>query len=254
MNEGYKDKPKHSDETPFLRELKDAGLNSTYRKVLDIKVLEGLPNKLIRQWPIYEESIKTSDHLKNFKRRMGVFRELEEKHGVAIPKMDLAVGKNQEGGRAMFTVIDKIYGKAALYLSSLSEEAVRKFDEFFAALAKHYIQAYEKGGDYWDDFNLKQIVYGHKAGEEEDRVYIVDTDPYICFYNKKESSLGEVPLRELFELLDQVKFMEVYSQLPAKKFSLFRRTVDELLIKALKDEESPDIVNYIHKIRSSFNT
>ena len=243
MREGYKDESEHQDKAPFLRKLKDADIISG----TPIEYFEGRPDKLVRIWPLSETTAELEASLQSFKRGIRVFRQLEEKYGIAIPKMDMVVGE-EEGVVKMFTVVDKIYGTDLYDLDSIDKETVKKFDEFFTALARHYFEVFEKGGDYWTDLNSGQIIYGHKAEEKQDRVYVVDVDPRFDHYDNQNQS-GLIPLDELFKLLKIVKDMEIYSE-PPVRFSLVRKTVDESLGLTLRSKQSPYVVMMIRKIKN----
>lgn len=176
-----------------------------------IKLLEAAPDKVVRKYLLYSPRlIKLSEKITSdewasrrfheefekeidkFKRGSDIFRTLEKKYHIAIPKFDCVVGKNEEDADVLvYIVVDKIIGENIEEASNLPPEAREKLDEFYTALIQYYYDVFQEGGDYWWDFTNKQIVYGHKKDEKEDKVYIVDIEPfYLTLKRNKEDLVG----------------------------------------------------------------
>lgn len=187
-------KNQEHENTPFKRGLQE----SRHRRT--IKELAGRPDKLVREWDldIPEELVRDKDAIKQivkksvakFVRGMNVFHKLESRYGVYVAGLDVVVGKNEKGRPKFFTVVDKVDGKNMWQLSRLSDEAVAEFDKFCSAMAQYYFDVWKEGGDYWWDIFGEQIVYGHKKGEENDEVYIVDLDPKYSTHAKDANASG----------------------------------------------------------------
>ncbi|MDO8523428.1 MAG: hypothetical protein Q7S12_04085 [bacterium] len=176
------------DTAPFREPLEDTVIFSER-----LKKLRSSPDKLVKEWPLYSRrerkekdfEVELNKRTVEFKRGMAVFHELEERYGIAIPKIDLIVGEEVSDGRIqMFSVVDKIQGQDLMRASGLPNSAKDKFDQFFSVMTQHSIDTYREGGDCWDDLIPEQIMYGHKTGGEEDKIYIVDTDPRYYAFGK----------------------------------------------------------------------
>lgn len=68
-------------------------------------------------------------HIDDVKRGITVFRKLHEQYGLAIPRMELVIGKSI-GKKVMFTVTDRIYGKSIVDTKRLPETAFPKMSAF----------------------------------------------------------------------------------------------------------------------------
>lgn len=123
-----------------------------------IRYFKSLPEKLVRPHRL------SAGGLNHFRRGIELFRSLESKYGVAIPKMELVLGGDR-GREEAFTVVDRIHGKNLRELETLPAEGVGEFDHLFSALTGYYADVFREGGDCWWDLHSHQIVYGHKKDE-----------------------------------------------------------------------------------------
>lgn len=183
-----------SDNPPFLNPLKTNLIESP-----------AMPGKIIRNKPIRARSdVELQEVMESVKRGFAVYNALGEKYGVKIPEYNYEVAdKRTTGFATLFTYVDRIEGgsidKAVLPLNS-----VDKLDNFYKTMIDYYFDVYSNGGDYWADFRNDQLVYGHKQGEANDEVYIVDLDESnigIGNYNKGNKSVSNERLfTQIFNL------------------------------------------------------
>ena len=88
----------------------------------------------------------------------------------------------------MFMIVDRVRGRTLDKISRYPDEALEKLDFFFAGLLEHYHDTYKKGGDFWTDPSLGNLIYGRVKGDSEDKVYIFDLDPYFKTYDTAKPS------------------------------------------------------------------
>lgn len=160
--------------SPFKEPLEDTGRGSFGR----IKQMKGFPDKLVREWPIDEikEEADIELRIEKIKREMSIFNALQDRYGIPVVKTELVLGGDKKNPK-IYMVVDKIYQENFTNKNlMLPMEAVEEADQFFSRVIEYYFDIYKKGGDYWWDFNFSQIVYGHKAGERENKFYIVDIE------------------------------------------------------------------------------
>lgn len=109
--------------------------------------------------------------------RKDKFKAFADKYGWKIPAAEGVIGKNKDGEEAAFLVMDQIQGQDLRQIEKLPPESVIKLDKLLTSIAQHHYDAYISGSDQWNDFEISQIVYGHKYSETNDEFYIVDLDP-----------------------------------------------------------------------------
>jgi len=189
--------PEASYDEPFREPLSKSGL------AYEIKKLSSNPDKLVREWDLKRQDQSVEDARKGIE----MFRKMEKCYGIAIPKMDLVVGKANDRIK-LFTVLDKIEGENLANIAVFSPEDKDELDKFFTALAQFYFDVYQKGGEYWLDYGTYQLVYGHKKGESENRVYIVDVEPRYDVYNKAGLSKGSGILKHLDCITKNILLLE----------------------------------------------
>ena len=163
-----------------------------------IKSLQSRPDKLIRHWLIdaYDKDILDKKVAKKileknvleFKEGIRDIRELSERYGIALPAFEFVIGERSEDKINIFTVIDKIYGKSLVSIEKFSPEAKDELDKFYSSMAQYYFDKYKRGGSYFWDFKNSQFVYGHKKGEKEDKVYMVDIEPRSDKHGEQDNS------------------------------------------------------------------
>lgn len=222
------------DTAPFREPLEDTILSERLKK------LRSSPDKLVKEWQLYwrnerkekDFEAKLNKRTAEFKRGMAVFNKLEKRYGIAIPKIDLIVGEEVSDGRIqMFSVVDKIQGQDLMRASRLPNSAKDKFDQFFSALVQHYADAYREGGDCWADLITEQIMYGHKTGREEDKVYIVDLDPRYRAYAKGDTYTGDLLgfLKEAYRCIETAESKFDSSAVLEKARVNLAKTIDFVL-------------------------
>lgn len=172
-------------EAPFKEPLQDTRLSP------DILEIKSRPDKFIRRWRVADENKEVlHSEIKSYRRGMKMFERLYEEYGINIPEQELIIGKGSKNKTNIFTVIDRIEGESLDRIYDVSEEEQEKIENFYCGLAQFYIDIYQNGGDFWSDFGNRQVVFGHKAGEIENKVYIVDVEPRYHSY-KPDSGLFE---------------------------------------------------------------
>lgn len=161
-------------EAPF-RNLIDSDVSEMFSEI------ENNPNKVIRAESFgelnerYDNKIEIIELTKIAKK---LFNELEEKYGIFTPT-DFLIGKNKEGDKVVYSIVEKIEGRN-LEEAELSTEVITKSETLYASVAKYFFDKSHEGGLYLCDINNpSQFVYGRKHGEQEDKVYLIDTDIYI---------------------------------------------------------------------------
>jgi len=182
---------------PFREPLSDSDLAYT------IKRLSSNPDKLVREWDLEQYGQSVEDARKGIE----MFRKMERLYGIAVTKMDLLIGKSH-GRVKLFTIVDKIEGANLAYgVKELPQSAREEVDMFFANLAQFYFDILKRGGEYWWDYGTHQLVYGHKKGESENRVYIVDVEPRYYVYEENHDN-GNVIAPYLNEIAEDVLSLE----------------------------------------------
>lgn len=243
MLEQFFKNTKRTDEAPFKEILEPSGLSHK------INQLKNRPDKLVRQIKLidrhhgaYTSKEALEKEINHFKRGFAVFRNLEHRYGIAVPEMDLLVGKDNDENIAMFTVIDKIIGEDLWDIKNLPPSAKDEFERFLSAVARHYFDTYQEGGDYWWDFYEAQIVYGHKFGEKNDKVYVVDTDPTFETYRKTRQTKYAFGLFNGFKrIINCIKTAEKKFSQPTKLQNT-RNILSEIFAKIPKTDANYSII------------
>lgn len=225
-----KEENQKEDAAPFREPLAEAGLDSQ-----DIYALKKNPDLLVRFYPFdYKDSSTTG--LGKFRRGVSVFETLRDKYGIAVPQLRHIVGE-ENGEKGVYTVVDRIYGKNLKEASTeLLERGRRVLDQMFTRFARYYCDVYEHGGDYWYEFGLKQIVYGHQKGETADRLYLVDVDPLYQTYDPQNPRQGYGSMARMFRRLAR-EMVEMESRLSAgQRFENARSALTQFLTSVPKDD------------------
>lgn len=139
----------------------------------------------------------------------GIYRYIEgvselrrlEEAGVPVAGFGIVVGPASEQGKAHYHVkVEKIGNGINFILMEIppekQEEIGRKTDECFSGIANYYIDRTKSSGWYLDDLacgrpvaiftpggGLDQYVYGSRFPGEEERLYLVDLDPKLNFFD-----------------------------------------------------------------------
>lgn len=249
-----------------------------------IKLLEAAPDKVVREWDFdmsdfrekkqklmlmlerelrKEPNEEIRENLKNefkkkirearqkmleqginkFKRGVFMFHNLKTRYGIAIPKMDFMIGGDDENAK-IYSVVDKIIGENLEGILSIPLEAKEKLEEFYIALTQYYYDIFQKGGMYWWDFANKQIMYGHKKDEEDNKVYIIDVDPYYLTFKKDQENLANYLIEMVSRIILCVeKVEEKFS--PRLKLTRTREKLNTIIINILYNDPSSRV--YHHK-------
>lgn len=147
-----------------------------------------------------------------------LIKELQERYGIAVPRVDTVVGyyarpedkignfgKKFPGEPYIFKIVDRIYGKSLdrIHLSRKgARKAQAKFDQFYVALANYAWDKHQNGEEGLVDMfhgNNEQFMYGRRKGETEDRIFLVDVDPFVHPFNKDPKDVGRT-----FDILDHM--------------------------------------------------
>lgn len=176
------------EEHPFRGNLEPIRYNLT-----QIKELKSRPDKLVREWRV--ESIKDREdvdrRIAEIKKDMEVFDTIRDNYGIDVVKTELVLG-GYKANPKMYLVVDKIFGKDLDKIEKLPDDTAEVLDQLFASMVQYYFDIYKNGGNYWWDFGINQIVYGHKYGEDKDKFYVVDVEPRVYNYNKHSAAQNEL--------------------------------------------------------------
>ena len=169
-----------------------------------------------------------------------LYKELGEKYEIVAP-VDFAISKNKEGEDVVCAVTDKIEGKN-LEKVEKSEEFVNKVEKLYSSVAKYFLDKSKDGGLYiWDINGESQYIYGKKLEDEENKIYLIDTDIWLS-KNKNDMYLSVYWLARHMSWLENklgVKFKEA------------RNNINEFINKPLPkgaDESVKKNINGIKKI------
>ncbi|MDP2668514.1 MAG: hypothetical protein Q8P07_01625 [bacterium] len=198
------------DETPFKEFLQDTRLSP------DILEIKSRPDKFIRRWRVADENKEVlHSEIKSYRRGMKMFERLYEEYGINIPEQELIIGKGSKNKTSIFTVIDRIEGESLDKIYDVSKEEQEKIENFYCGLAQFYIDIYQNGGDFWWDFGNRQVVLGHKAGENENKVYIVDVEPRYYSYEPNNPRTGNPLLYAIHDVYTEAASLEKRINPPA---------------------------------------
>lgn len=111
------------------------------------------------------------------------FDKLRKDYGVNVVQVDEVIGKNEYGRVKMFLIVDDIEGvrlDEVHETPSFSDKTVAETDSFLTGVLSYLFDAYRSKKLFLSDLGeLNQYVYGHKAGESQDKIYLVDVEPYL---------------------------------------------------------------------------
>lgn len=147
-----------------------------------------------------------------------VFKVLRDVYDIPVPEFNYIFAPLEPGRKGEFTVYtvrDKIHGTSLKErLPADDGEVQKRLDTFFTNLFKFYKDIYTDGGNYLTDVPPQQFVYGRKIEEDEDRVYLIDTDPWYEVYNPHiESPYNSNFFHTLVTLVECLKSVEEKNQL-----------------------------------------
>lgn len=234
------------DPTPFKDSLTPVFESSSER----IRELKNNPDKLVRTFPFKTQELEKS--IENLKRGVGVFNKLEQRYNIAVPHVDLVIGKKGTVGEdaTVFTITDRIIGENLGDIKQLPESSKDMLENFIISMSQYFMDAQKENGDYWEDFFEDQIVYGHKKLENENRFYIVDLDPRYQTYKKDDPQRGS----KLFDCFNRVfsfiKYLEYKVSAQPVKLTKAREALSKILSEI--PQSVPDY-HVIEQLKNSIN-
>ena len=201
-------------QTPFVGELVDSGMRTG-----KIFALEHDPSKLVRA-ESFEElgeryGARVEMHELVFLTKR-LYSELKSDYGIAVPA-NFLIGKDGEGRNVVYSVIDKING-STLEKAENSERLVVAIETLYTSLTKYFLDKLQSGDAYLCDIGSPaQYMYGKRSGEQEDNMYLVDTDVSI--------SKNQAGIYVVVEWL--TRFMSSMERRVGKKFDVARANLQQ---------------------------
>lgn len=140
--------------------------------------LEKNPEKVIR-----ETFGRGEDRNKNAEE---LFHELSQKYGISVLPYKIIVGpSSQYDGAATYLATDRVHGLTidrAMEIPLEQREKIRDaMEDATIGIINMYLEKYEHGGPYLDDLKLSQFMFGHTATDSQDKLYLIDLDPFIAW-------------------------------------------------------------------------
>lgn len=166
---------------PLMRTIKSTSLEDKF-----IGTLEEHPEKVIRT-RAYEINNTIIDRHRDVKK---MFDNMRTNYGIHIPEMEFVIGPSPKTKDEIivYTVVNKIHGNSLnnLHETINSDEARVKIDNCLTSMVQYYWDVEKNGGWYVNDFtNLGELfMYGRRAGETEDNIWLVDVDLPNFFHTK----------------------------------------------------------------------
>jgi RNA-binding protein YhbY len=212
-------------------------------KLFEIK---GNPDKIVRM-----ESFKSLEHRYKgdvdpvviAEEGQKLYAELEKKYGIAVP-VEFLVGKDSKDNDVIYAIVDKIDG-SDLDKIEVTPELTEKVEKLYEAIAQYYLDTVTKKERIYlaDINNASQYVYGKKKGDEEPRIYLVDTDLYMRD--------GPVALRNV--ILWLYRHVCSVEKKYGKKFirarEIIRQTIAQPLPETVTDEQKTVAKKIIEKTK-----
>ncbi len=170
-----------SDLIPFaIEDLRESHISKTKRPG---KLFEAasLPNKIIRSEGVDELSHKHGDRIETSElvedaRRL--YRELQDEYTINAP-VKFYTGNDIDNNQVVYSVVDKIEGKHFDKVQ-ISDEFVSKAEGLYASVSRYFLDKQNDDGLHlWDICGQSQYVYGRRSGEQEDRIFLIDTDIWL---------------------------------------------------------------------------
>lgn len=186
------------DRTPFREVLQKTELRDFIHRI------ESRPDKIIRvlrerrnNAEDFENVLRKdnkNEAIEDYRRGKELFDQLRTQYNIPVPDIDIVFGETEKGKIAAFVIVDRIEGKGLddtlyypeYYPDSLVHEAemLRRIDEVFANLVRYYADRYAQGGEYLSDITeSRQWMWGHRVGEGNNNLWIVDVDPVVSRYD-----------------------------------------------------------------------
>ena len=156
-----------------------------------IYLLSSAPDKVVREALFSYANVTEKRAAETFDEAKKYFYRLRDNYGLAIPNIDLVTKNGEDGAPVTYMVVDKITPalpeRNLLDAKELPNDSKDKLDSFYSGLIRSVRDDYRSGDPFWVDFNSNQVMYGRRAGETEDRFYIIDVDAYISQPLEKNS-------------------------------------------------------------------
>ena len=168
-------------QTPFKDDLVKSNISQhqhgEFERLYEFK---NNPNKIIRLMNLNDLGYEHHDHIDPIELvALGkkLYNELEEKYNIHAP-VEYVVGNDMDGERVVYGITDRITSNLENN-KQLAEQA----EKLYTSLSKYYSDKSEglsNGGMFLTDIRgFSQYVYGTKAGDEQPKFYLVDTDLYM---------------------------------------------------------------------------
>lgn len=193
INDG--EKAVSEDRTPFREVLQKIELRDFIHQV------ESRPDKIIRvlrerrnNAEDFENVLRKdnkNEAIEDYRRGKELFDQLRTQYNIPVPDIDVVFGETEKGKIAAFVIVDRIEGKDWDDIMNhpfdepvLETEMWRRVDEVFANLVRYYADAYAQGEEYLSDITRPwQWRWGHRVGEDNNNLWIVDVDPMFSRYD-----------------------------------------------------------------------
>src|SRR3989344_9540249 len=95
----------------------------------------------------------------------------------------------EEKEPVLYSVSDKIYGDNLLtkFKEFKFDENIKEVEDLLIALTNYFEDKFYNDNYYLEDVgNLSNYMYGHRKGENKDRIYLVDIEPVLSDLNSLE--------------------------------------------------------------------
>ena len=159
-----------------------------------------------------------------------LYRELEEKYGINVPINTYKIEKDKSGHDIVYCIVDRIEGKH-LEEVDLSNEFNEQVETLYTSVARYFVDKQKEGGLYlWDINGQSQYIYGKKSGEQNDKIYLIDTDIWMS-----RSRTGMYLVLEW--LTRHMSGMEARIN---KRFEKAREYIKQLIIQPLEELSESD--------------
>src|SRR3990167_2361822 len=188
-------------------ELEKAGVKPSFKEKLvdfpegysmSLKQLENNPEKIVkisRKENIYRFSpknnpVESPESLEIIKKSKEHYEELINKYGIAVTPFEYAIDMDEEEKEpVLYSVSDKIYGDNLLtkVKECKFDENIKEVEDLLIALTNYFEDKFYNDNYYLEDVgNLSNYMYGHRKGENKDRIYLVDIEPVLSDLNSLE--------------------------------------------------------------------
>ncbi|MFH1233737.1 MAG: hypothetical protein V1649_03775 [Patescibacteria group bacterium] len=132
-----------------------------------------------------------------------IFDELRNKFGIDAP-VNFATAVDETGTQLLYIITDRVQGQKVeeidfdpLENGKLAEE----FENFYLSLVKYFVDKFNSNElVLWDIAKSSALKYGKKPGDNEDNIYLVDTDV--------KSEPGEYGIGDLYDIFPTVRELE----------------------------------------------